>query len=165
MSILPPFFFLLLQSSYFTLYIFFLLIHLVFHLFEESAESEQKESVCRREKDVYLLFISQYKSIYIYIYMKLSFRATISLIKNIGGTRCNGALKNAAAFVTRASIVDTKSGEGWRKQRVRTACFCWSRRLDSRRSHRSDPSIDTTVEHLPIHARPRPRFSFHSLSS
>lgn len=76
----PPSLFL----SSFTIFVlyslyFFLLIHLVFHLFEESAESEQKESACRREKDVYLLFISQYKSIYIYV--KLSFRATISLIK------------------------------------------------------------------------------------
>lgn len=76
----PPSLFL----SSFTIFVlyslyFFLLIHLVFHLFEESAESEQKESVCQREKDVYLLFISHYKSIYIYV--KLSFRATISLIK------------------------------------------------------------------------------------
>lgn len=64
----PPSLFL----SSFTIFVlyslyFFLLIHLVFHLFEESAESEQKESVCQREKDVYLLFISHYKSIYIYI--------------------------------------------------------------------------------------------------
>lgn len=53
----PPSLFLSSLSQSFYLFIYLFLIDLAFHLFEKSGESEQKECVCEREKDIYLLFI------------------------------------------------------------------------------------------------------------